>query len=65
MHFSLAGEPGIPEMIYQYGYWGSIIGALEDPVKCSPDLPTLAGTEAIDSVVHHCPKYRALAEQVP
>ncbi len=65
MHFSLAGEPGLPESIYQYGFWGSIIGVLEDPATCEPNLPTLNGTEAIASVVHHCPKYRALAEQVP
>jgi hypothetical protein len=65
MHFSLAGDPGLPENIYQYGYWGSIIGALEDPKACSPNLPMLMGTEAIPSVVHHCPKYRALMEQVP
>jgi hypothetical protein len=65
MHFSLAGEPGLPENIYQYGFWGSIVGVLEDPAKCEPSLPMLTGTEAIASVVHHCPKYRALAEQVP
>ena len=65
MHFSLAGKPGTPENIYQYGYWGSIIGVLEDPATCEPNLPTLTGSEAIASVVHHCPKYRALAEQVP
>jgi hypothetical protein len=65
MHFSLAGEPGLPENIYQYGFWGSIIGVLEDPTTCEPNLPMLTGTEAIASVVHHCPKYRALAEQVP
>jgi hypothetical protein len=64
MHFSLAGEPGLPENIYQYGYWGSIIGVLEDPTKCEPNLPMLSGNESIASVVHHCPKYRALAEQV-
>jgi hypothetical protein len=65
MHFSLAGDPGQPENIYQYGFWASIIGAFEDPATCEPNLPMLAGTETIDSVVHHCPKYRALAEQVP
>ncbi len=65
MHFSLAGDPGQPEPFYQYGFWGSIIGALEDPSACAPNLPTLTGTEAVASVVHHCPKYRALAEQVP
>jgi hypothetical protein len=65
MHFSLAGDPGQPETVYQYGYWGSIIGVLEDPSACEPNLPTLMGTETIASVVHHCPKYRALAEQVP
>jgi hypothetical protein len=65
MHFDLAGTPGQPENIYQYGFWGSIIGVLEDPSTCSPDLPTLTGTEDVSTVVHHCPKYRALAEQVP
>ncbi len=65
MHFSLAGDPGLPENIYQYGFWGSIIGVLEDPSMCGPNLPTLTGNETIASVVHHCPKYRALAEQVP
>ena len=65
MHFNLAGDPGLPESIYQYGYWGSIIGVMEDPATCEPNLPTLTGTETIASVVHHCPKYRALAEAVP
>lgn len=65
MHFSLAGTPGIPENIYQYGFWGSIIGVMEDPAACVPNLPTLTGTETVTSVVHHCPKYRALAEHVP
>jgi hypothetical protein len=60
MHFSLAGTPGLPENIYQYGFWGSIIGANEDPAVCAPNLPTLLGTESVASVVHHCPKYRAL-----
>lgn len=62
-HYTLAETPGIPENVYQYGYWGSIISIDEDPQACAHDLPTLAGTEAIASVVHHCPKYRALAEQ--
>jgi hypothetical protein len=65
MHFDLAGEPGLPETIYQYGFWGSIIGVMEDPATCEPNLPTLTGTETIASVVHHCPKYAALSEQVP
>ncbi len=65
MHFSLAGDPGLPEFVYQYGFWGSIVGALEDPDACSPKLPTLTGTEMVSAVVHHCPKYRALREQVP
>lgn len=64
-HFSLAGTPGLPENIYQYGYWGSIIGVTEDLSTCEPNLPTLTGSEAIASAVHHCPKYRALAEHVP
>ncbi|MGO9834440.1 MAG: hypothetical protein ACLP1X_09510 [Polyangiaceae bacterium] len=65
MHYSLAGDPGQPESVYQYGYWGSIIGVLEDTSTCELDLPTLMGNESIASVVHHCPKYRALAEAVP
>ena len=65
MHFSLADDPGRPEFNYQYGFWGSIISTLEDPAVCSPNLPTLTGTETVASVVHHCPKYRALAETVP
>jgi hypothetical protein len=63
MHFALAETPGVPESIFQYGYWGSIISTLEDSQTCRADLPTLTGTETIPSVVHHCPKYRALAEQ--
>jgi len=62
-HFTLAETPGIPDFVYQYGYWGSIISIDEDTHACAPDLPTLTGTEAIASVVHHCPKYRALVEQ--
>lgn len=65
MHFSLAGDGGLPENIYQYGFWGSIASVLEDPAVCGVGLPTLTGSEPIASVVHHCPKYRALAEQVP
>ena len=65
MHFDLAGEPGLPETIYQYGFWGSIIGAMEDPATCTVNLPMLTGTETIASVVHHCPKYAALSERVP
>jgi len=63
MHFALAETPGVPETIFQYGFWGSIISTLEDSQACRPDLPTLAGTETLASVVHHCPKYRSLAEQ--
>lgn len=65
MHYSLAGTPGLPESVYQYGYWGSITGVLEDASTCEPNLPLLTGSESIASVVHHCPKYRALAEHVP
>lgn len=65
MHFTLAGTPNIPEFVFQYGFWGSIAGVMEDTSKCGSDLPTLTGTEPIDSVSHKCPKYRALMEQVP
>jgi len=65
MHFSLAGTPGVPEFVFQYGFWGSIGSVLEDPTQCGRNLPTLTGTEAVPTVIHHCPKYRALAEAVP
>lgn len=65
MHFSLAGTPGVPENIFQYGYWGSIAGVNTDTSTCGDGLPTLAGSESLASVVQFCPKYRALREQVP
>ena len=65
MHFSLAGSPGIPEPFFQYGFWGSLEGVRLDLATCGTDLPTLTGAEAIASVATSCPKYRALAEQVP
>jgi hypothetical protein len=65
MHFSLAGTPGLPETIFQYGYWGSIGSALEDPTDSGQSLPTLTGAEMIADVVHHCPKYESLQEKVP
>lgn len=65
MHFTLADTGTPPEFIYQYGYWGSIRSVTEDPDGCGRDLPTLTGSESIDSVVAHCPKYQALQEHVP
>lgn len=65
MHFSLADNGTPPEFIYQYGFWGSIVSVLEDTSACRQDLPTLTGTEMLAAVVHHCPKYAALAAQVP
>ncbi len=65
MHFSLAGTLGLPENIYQYGFWGSIASAQIDPTACGENLPTLAGTEDPKTETSHCPKYAALAEQVP
>lgn len=65
MHFSLAGAPGIPESFFQYGYWGSLAGIGLDLATCGDDLPTLTGDEPIATVADRCPKYRALAEQVP
>lgn len=65
MHFSLAGSPGIPESFFQYGYWGSLEGIGLDLATCGDNLPTLSGGEAIATVAGNCPKYRALAEQVP
>ena len=58
------GTPGLPEIIYQYGYWGSIVCALEDPADVRrPTCRRSPARRPIASVVHHCPKYRALAEQ--
>ena len=65
MHFSLAGILGLPENIYQYGFLGSIASAQIDPATCGQNLPTLTGTEDPKTETSHCPKYAALAEQVP
>lgn len=65
MHFSLAGTLGLPENIYQYGFWGSIASVQIDPTTCGKNLPTLTGTEDPATEASHCPKYAALAEQVP
>jgi len=65
MHFDLAGEPGIPESFFQYGFWGSLAGLSEDLKTCGQGLPTLTGTETIASVSQYCPKYAALSAHVP
>ncbi len=65
MHFSLAGDLGLPENIYQYGFWGSIASVQIDPATCGQNLPMLTGTEDPATESGHCPKYEALAEQVP
>jgi hypothetical protein len=65
MHFTLSGTPGLPENIYQYGFWGSLPGLEEDLTKCGQGLPTLTGTEAISSLLGYCPKYAAIASHVP
>jgi hypothetical protein len=65
MHFDLAGDPGLPENIYQYGFWGSLPGVEEDLTTCGQGLPMLAGTETVASVMKYCPKYQALADHVP
>ena len=65
MHYSLAYDGMPPEMNYSSGFWGSIISTLEDTVACQQNLPALTGTEMISDVIHHCPKYKALAAQVP
>lgn len=65
MHFDLAGDPGLPESIYQYGFWGSLPGVEEDLSTCGQGLPVLTGTETIASVMKYCPKYQALADRVP
>jgi hypothetical protein len=66
MHFDLAGEPGLPESFYQYGFWGSLPGVeADDLATCGKGLPTLTGTETVASVMKYCPKYQALADRVP
>jgi hypothetical protein len=65
MHFNLAGTPGLPENIYQYGFWGSLPGVDEDLTTCGQNLPTLAGTEMVSPLLGYCPKYAALASHVP
>jgi hypothetical protein len=65
MHFDLAGDPGLPEASYQYGFWGSLPGLEQNLATCGKGLPTLTGTETIASVMQYCPKYQALADRVP
>jgi hypothetical protein len=65
MHFNLAGTPGLPENIYQYGFWGSLPGVDENLTTCGQNLPTLTGTEMVSSLLGYCPKYAALAAHVP
>jgi len=65
MHFDLAGDPGLPESNYQYGFWGSLPGVQEDLTTCGQGLPMLMGTETVASVMKYCPKYKALAGYVP
>jgi len=65
MHFTLAGTPGLPENIYQYGFWGSLPGVEENLATCGKNLPTLTGSEMISSLLGYCPKYAALASHVP
>jgi hypothetical protein len=65
MHFTLSGTPGLPENIYQYGFWGSLPGVDEDLATCGANLPTLTGNEMVSSVLGYCPKYAALAAHVP
>ncbi len=65
MHFTLAGTPGLPQNIYQYGFWGSLPGVGEDLSTCGKGLPMLTGSEMVSTVMQYCPKYEALAEHVP
>jgi len=65
MNFTLAGTPGVPENIFQYGFWGALPGVAENPSSCGKNLPTLIGTETVASVTQYCPKYQALADEVP
>jgi hypothetical protein len=65
MNFTLAGTPGVPESIFQYGFWGALPGVAEDLSTCGKSLPTLTGTETVASVTQYCPKYQALADRVP
>jgi hypothetical protein len=64
-HYWLASIPGLPEHVYQYGFWGSIDSVLDDPSTCGRQLVELSGRESIPDLLHrYCPKYQALQEQV-
>jgi len=65
MNFTLAGTPGVPENIFQYGFWGALPGVAEDLSTCGKGLPMLTGSETVASVTKYCPKYQALADRVP
>jgi hypothetical protein len=65
MHFDLAGDPGLPESFFQYGFWGSLSGLEENLGTCGQNLPMLTGSETLASVAQYCPKYAALAAHVP
>jgi hypothetical protein len=54
----------IPEVFYEYGFWGSLETIWLDLSTCGQNLPTLTGNEAISSVISNCPKYQAILEQV-
>lgn len=53
----------IPEVFYEYGFWGSLETIWLDLATCGQNLPILTGNEAISSVISNCPKYQALVEQ--
>jgi hypothetical protein len=60
MHFTLAGTPGAPELIFQYGYWGAASSIMDDPTTCGKNLPTFSGSETVSAqVTQHCAKYQA------
>ena len=65
MHFDLAGTPGLPQNTWQYGFWGSIDGVMVDTSTCGQGLSMLTDTTTMSAAAQWCPKYQALAEQVP
>jgi len=65
-HYAMAGAPGLPEFVYEWGYWSVLDGVFEDTAACVQSLPTLDGTESLSSLIGQaCPKYKALTEQLP
>jgi ABC-type microcin C transport system permease subunit YejB len=66
MHFTLAGTPGLPrEQASSTASGARSRASRKTSSTCGKNLPTLSGTETVASVTQYCPKYQALADEVP